>query len=111
MRATGLAVKAQSARTINIFALMAACGSALALIWVSAIQIMRAGKNKPGGFEKRTLENLDMEIDQAGREEEIAAVISALEMFKENASKAKHLAEEEEKEYERKLSDLRKDQK
>jgi len=102
MRAFGLAVKTESARTINILALIAACGSALALVWVSVVQIMGAGKKKLGG-------KLDMEIDEAGREEEKAAVISALEMFKANASKARHQAEEEEKEYERKLNELKKD--
>ncbi len=110
MRASGLAIKAESARTINILALIAACGSALALVWVSLVQIIAARKGKTNVLKNLASENGDIDLDKGERsKEEVAAVISALELFKDNAAKIKLQAEEEEKEYERKLNDLKKD--
>jgi CHASE3 domain sensor protein len=108
MRAFGLEVRTTSERTKNILILIAACALATALVWISALQIM-GGKNKLSGLEKRANGNLGIEIDEAGRENEVKAVIRALEMFKENAGKARRQAEEEENEYARKLAALRKD--
>lgn len=109
MRDYGQAIAETSKRTKNILILVAASGLALALIWISIIQIIRLRMNKMNSIEALAHGNLDVEIDEVEREDEVAAVVRALELFKENAAQVKRQAEDEENEYARKLKELKKD--
>ncbi len=93
-----------SARTKNLVVLVALTGLALALVWISVVQMARAKFANEGVL---TDETFRTESEDSDQKEKVAVITEALEAFKNNAAEAKRLAEAEEKDCERLLESMK----
>ncbi|MFA5040811.1 MAG: hypothetical protein WC464_04165 [Bdellovibrionales bacterium] len=96
-----------SSRTKDSLILVAVAGLAIALVWVSVVQMTRPLMKSDEGV--LASKKIVPDINDSAPDDKVAVITHALEMFKDNAAEAKRLAEEEEQDCERLLNSIKKD--
>jgi methyl-accepting chemotaxis protein len=98
--------EALAARTTNMLLAVAGFGVALTvslLVWIALYQVSRPLGAMAGRMERLAKGDLEIEIADTERKDEVGTLARSLQVFKDNAIEAKRLAEEQARETEAKM--------